>query len=437
MENNDLEIGDVAIIQESFQSLLDRVRNEGSHANEFSPSIYMAPGVLRDLNPNSFNPRVVSIGPPHRQDENVQGFEKQKASYLIKLMSRINSSLEDVLKLCMEKVYASMNEIKVCYVWTTPYSDAEIAEMMVMDACFILEFISQISELDEKSYSGKLLLHQNVTRDLVLLENQIPLFFLDEIFKCTVLKFNPKASLALLIYRVLIFINPFETFIDISNISTNTHHILSLLHECYTPPDYITSHPFTSTIPSAIDLDRAGVNFKPNQDPTWLMGMEVKLSRFTCFFGSWRKPTLRMSVLVVGDFTESVFRNLIAYEQSGQTRNYVTSYAYAMHMLVNTQEDVAKLVDSGVLVNYLGSNEEAANMINSICKEVAWVDFFYVEQWKTLNIYRNGYWPKHIARMRNTYFSSPWNMIALLAGIILFALTVVQTIFTIKSTKNS
>ncbi|KAM0002579.1 hypothetical protein Hdeb2414_s0322g00867321 [Helianthus debilis subsp. tardiflorus] len=286
MENHDLELGDISIIQESFQSLLDRVRNEGNinNAHQFTPSIYMAPGVLRDLSPSSFNPRVVSIGPLHRHDENVQEFEKQKATYLIKLMSRINSSLEEILKLCMHKVYASMNEIKACYVWTTPHDDAEIAEMMVMDACFILEFINQISELDEKSYSGKLLLHQNVTRDLVLLENQIPFFFLDEIFQCTILKFDPNASLTSLIYRVLTFINPFEAFIDISNISSNTHHILSLLHECYTPPDYITSHPSSSTIPSAVDLDRAGVNFKPNQRPTWLMGMEVKLSTFICFF---------------------------------------------------------------------------------------------------------------------------------------------------------
>ncbi|MFS7902322.1 hypothetical protein Hanom_Chr01g00009991 [Helianthus anomalus] len=359
----------------------------------------MAPGVLRDLNPSSFNPRVVSIGPLHRHDENVQEFEKQKATYLIKLMSRIHSSLEETLKLCMHKVYASMNKIKACYVWTTPHDDAEIAEMMVMDACFILEFINQISELDEQGRSN------------------IPFFFLDEIIQCTILKFDPNASLTSLIYRVLTFINPFETFIDISNISSNTHHILSLLHECYTPPDYITSHPSSSTIPSAVDLDRAGVNFKPNQHSTWLMGMEVKLTTFICFFGSWL----------------GYLRNLIAYEQSSQTRYYVTSYAYAMYMLVNNQEDVAKLVDSGVLVNYMGSNEEAANMISGICKEVAWVDFFYVKQWKTINMYCNGYWPKHITRMRSIYFSSPWNMIALLAGIILFALTVVQTIFTIKS----
>ncbi|KAJ0783194.1 hypothetical protein HanRHA438_Chr01g0021451 [Helianthus annuus] len=166
------------------------------------------------------------------------------------------------------------------------------------------------------------------------------------------------------------------------------------------------------------------------------MGMDVTSYELPCFFGFWSKPTLKMPVLDVHHFTELVLRNLIAYEQSFESNNYITSYAIAMDRLVNTQEDVAKLIDSKVLVNYMGSNEEAANMINSICKEIAGVDFFYQKQWTTLNRYCDGYWPKNIARMRRTYFSSPWNMIALLAGIILFALTVVQTIFTIKSAQN-
>ncbi|XP_076944384.1 UPF0481 protein At3g47200-like [Bidens hawaiensis] len=306
--------------------------------------------------------------------------------------------------------------------------------MMVIDACFILEFILQIPEYDDESNSRILLLHQYVTLDLMLLENQIPFFILEQIFQCTVTKFMPDASLIKLINPVLSYHNLFEADINAENISVDTpHHILSLLHECYKPLHDITKHNFDLGIPSAVDLDRAWVNLKPNQNPSWLMGMDVTLARFTCFFGSWRKPTLRMPVFVVGDFTESILRNLIAYEQSGLTRSYVTSYAYAMDMLVNTQEDVAKLVDSGVLVNYLGSNEDAANMINNICKEVAWVDFFYEEQWAVLNKYTDGYWQKRLAWLRRTYFNSPWNMIALFAGIVLFALTVVQTVFTIKS----
>ncbi|KAJ0792381.1 hypothetical protein HanOQP8_Chr01g0017431 [Helianthus annuus] len=189
----------------------------------------------------------------------------------------------------MQKVYTSMEKIKTCYVWTKTYGDAEIAQMMVMDACFILELIYQSPEIYEKS-SGKVLQHANLIRDLLLLENQIPFFFLDQIFECTILKFDPNASLALLIYRLIEWINPFEN-IDISNIPNNTYHILSLLHDCYKPLFHITPHPYNTRIPPAIDLDRAGVNFKPNKSLTLMpLGMEVKLSRFTCLFWVLAKP---------------------------------------------------------------------------------------------------------------------------------------------------
>ncbi|XP_076944380.1 UPF0481 protein At3g47200-like [Bidens hawaiensis] len=428
---SDLELGDLV------QSLLDHVKTEHNHTNVISPSIYILSGALRDMSPSSFNPRLVSIGPLHRHDENVQAFERRKATYLINLMSRTGCPQEEILKSCMRKVYDSMVQIKACYEDHVfmKYSDAEIAKMMVMDACFILEFVLLIQEYDNESNSKLLSLYQYITLDLMLLENQIPFFILDQISQCTVSEFRPNAPLIKLICPLLSFHNLFEAHIDTTNISIGTtNHILSLLHECYKPPYNIANQFYGSRIPSAVDLDRAGVNLKPNKNPSWLMGMEVTLSRFTCFLGSWRKPTLRMPVFVVGDFTESILRNLIAYEQSGLTRSYVTSYAYVMDMLVNTQEDVAKLVDSGVLANYLDSNEEVANMINNICKELVWADFFYDEKHlETLKTYTDGYWQKNMAWLRRTYFNSPWNMIALFAGIILFALTVVQTIFTVKS----
>ncbi|KAI3682556.1 hypothetical protein L1987_82618 [Smallanthus sonchifolius] len=306
--------------------------------------------------------------------------------------------------------------------------------MMVMDACFILEFFNCSQESD--SFSGNRLLPENVIFDLILLENQIPFFFLDEIYQCTILKNHPHISLIQFIYPVLNDLSIFRAYITINDISLNAvPHILSLLHECYKPPSYTTSVSFPSTIHSVVDLDRAGVNFKPNKYPTWVKGMEVKLPNFPRFFGSWSKPTLRIPVMYIHDFTELVLKNLIAYErQSSQTSNYITSYATAIDKLIDTQEDVAKLIDSKVLVNGMGSNEEAATMINSICKEVACPEFFYGVQWEKLNKYCNRYWPKNIAWLRRTYFSSPWNIIALFVGVVLFTLTVVQTIFAIKST---
>ncbi|KAD3336132.1 hypothetical protein E3N88_31651 [Mikania micrantha] len=270
--------------------------------------------------------------------------------------------------------------------------------------------------------------------DMVLLENQIPLFFLDQMFQCTVLKFNSNVSFIEHIKPVLNSHKLFQADLKFNNISFGTNdHFLSLLHQCYMPPArYIIKKCMSKIIHSAIDLDRAGVNFKPSKDPTWVMDMEVKQNQLPCFFWSWNKPTLTMPALSVHDSTELLFRNLIAYEQSFPTQSYVSSYAFVMDMLVNTQEDVAKLVESKVLVNIMSSNEEAANMINKICKNVIVSDSYYEEEWEKLINYCNGYWPKHIAKMRSTYFSSPWSIIALVAGMILFVLQDLQTIFTIK-----
>ncbi|KAD3336090.1 hypothetical protein E3N88_31609 [Mikania micrantha] len=423
------------MIQESVKRLLHHVNNEDNHTRQFPPSIYMAPSIMRDLSPSSFNPLLVSIGPLHREDENVKAFERQKISYLINLMSRINSPQEDILDSCMQKAYSVMNEIKGCYIWTKTFTDAEIAEMMVLDACFMLEFMIEMNPLFHRnSYMGKEPQFDTIMHDLMLLENQIPLFFLDEMFQCTVMKLRSDISFKQLIKRVIVCNNLFEARLKFNNVSFGTNdHFLSLLHKCYMPPDNIKKDHTNTIIRSAIDLDRAGVKFKPSKDPTWLMGMEVKQNRFPCFFWSWNRPTLTMPVLFIQDSTEFLFRNLIAYEQSFQTQSYVTSYGFVMNMLVNTQDDVAKLEESKVLVNITGSNEEAANMINNISKNVSCVDSYYEQELEILNKYCNNYWPKHIATMRRTYFNSPWRIIALVAGIILFVLQALQTIFTIKS----
>ncbi|KAD3336095.1 hypothetical protein E3N88_31614 [Mikania micrantha] len=438
MENRDLELGDMEnMIQERAYLFLRRVlEQEQKSLNEpITPPIYMVPRTLRDLSPHSFSPRMVSIGPLHRDDENVQAFERQKVTYLIKLMNHITSSTpEIIMNSCMEKVYASMEKIKACYVWTRIYNDFEIAEMMVMDACFILGFIYLIFQLNLADIFA-----EDVVCDLVLLENQIPFFFLEEIFKCTIAELMPNTSLVKFMYPVLSILNLFDSDVGLNileNISIDdTHHILSLLHECYKPQTgYIFRKEFSITRShSAVDLDKAGVSFKPNRYQTWVLGMEME---FPCFLWSWCKCTLRMPIFYVSNSTELILRNLIAYEQeSMQTQNYITSYAYVINMLVNTQDDVAKLVDSEVLINVMGSNENAANMINNICKEVPLVNSLYRQQWRALdryyNRYYNRYWPKHIGWMRRTYFSSPWNIIALVVGSIIFALTIVQTIFTV------
>ncbi|CAI9302299.1 unnamed protein product [Lactuca saligna] len=131
--------------------------------------------------------------------------------------------------------------------------------------------------------------------------------------------------------------------------------------------------------------------------------------------------------------SELVLRNLLIYEQFSDVNKYVTSYVYAMDMLIDTPEDVAILVKSKVLTNLSSSNENAANMINGLVKFVSIPDFFYDQQWKDMDAYYNSYWPNTLAGLKGKYFNNPWNVIALIGALVLFALTVVQTFFTIKA----
>ncbi|KAL7587462.1 hypothetical protein Lser_V15G39929 [Lactuca serriola] len=402
--------------------------------NQISNSINMVPSGLRDLSPSSFNPRVVSIGPLHREDENLKAFERVKATYMHDLLELFDPDMEKSLSECVQKVATSMEQIKETYARKIPYDDAELTQIMVVDACFILQFIRELSE--SKCAREYLFRSSSIIYDLVLIENQIPFFILQAIFDCTFLTSDPEASLNCHILKLVPFLNVFE----ISMLANNDHgfphdHILGFLDKYYWAPDDYSYSPGSpsSEIHSVVELDRAGVNFKPNLDEKWIMAIEFKssASASASASGSWSlgyKPTLQMPVLRIDNFTELILRNLIAYEQSCTSPGYVTSYVTAMDMLVDTQDDISKLIESKVVVNHLGSNLTAAKMINSLCKELPLPNFYYVDQWKKLDSHYNSYWPKNIATFKRTYFSSPWAIVALLAGIALFGLTVAQTI---------
>ncbi|PWA70645.1 hypothetical protein CTI12_AA133190 [Artemisia annua] len=354
MENGDVELRRQNIIGHTVQLLLDCKEKGRIRKLQSQPSIRMVPNALRALSPNSFNPRVVSIGPLHREDKILQDFEDEKEIYLHELLCKIDLLPEETLQACVQKVSDSIDKIRACYAGMMKFDDTELTKMMTNNVSY--------SPYPSNSYE----------------------FHLDP-----------------------------ENLSDFRLVDTCDDHILGLLHKSNRLAFY--NLPRNSNIPkfhSVTELDRAGVSFKPNKDATSPMAMKLEFSRFSVRHPwSWGKPTLSMPVICIDDSTETVLRNLIAYEH-----------------------DIARLVESKIVINFLASNERAANMLKTICKETVIVDFFYDNEWQQLHRYYNGYWPKQIAGLKRTYFSNPWSMIALFAGIVLFLLTLIQTIFTVKST---
>ncbi|PWA66248.1 hypothetical protein CTI12_AA321360 [Artemisia annua] len=457
--------------------LLDCAERGQILSNQRPPSICKVSRILRELSESSFTPQLVSIGPIHREDPKLQEFEWLKECYLNDLLKRFRSrsTQKKTLEECLLKVNTLIPQIRESYAGVIEnYSDDKLATMMVMDGCFILEFC--FKHRDRNLNFPNKMQALRIAMDLILLENQVPFFVLQALFDCFMGKSFGTLSQVLDIYLahyIMLFrsrlpekksilsnvldkylapyIKLFCSLLREKNSTTNVDsdlpkknsttdvdsdstpaHVLGYMHKRYhlvgaKPSNIPASH-------SIVELNRSGMNFKPHQEDGWSMTIKFRSSLFACLPWFWSKPTLLMPTLVIQDTTELILRNFIAYEQTfPQDRYYFTSYACAMDMLIDTQEDIAKLVESKVLVNILGSNQEAADMINKICKNVLFTEFYYTEEFKQMDEYYNGLWPKNIARLRRVYFSNPWSIIALLAAIILFSLTVVQTIYTIRA----
>ncbi|PWA51796.1 hypothetical protein CTI12_AA429270 [Artemisia annua] len=454
MAEGDVELRHVVDIDQTVRLLLNYDERLQNRSKQHPRSIYMVPSIYRDLSPSSFTPRLVSIGPLHHQDEHLKEFEVQKATYMHNLFHNVlrplGSTPEQIMKACVTKVRNSVDQIRACYIGMKTYPDSKLVKMMVTDACFILAFIYNLS-VAYSSLGQNVLLYTHIFLDMVLIENQIPFFVLQDIYECTFSKLHPRVPLAEFIFKIQKSCNIFEGELEMDNSSTSsTHdHILGFLHKSYQNPDLGSSTVRTmikrqsvaelDRLPkikgqSVAELDRSGVRFSHKCDAKWPMAMELNYSRFLCFPLSWSKlTTLKMPVLRIHDHSELFIRNLIVYEQSSGVQACVTSYMYALDSLIDTPEDVAKMVKSQVLVNYLGSDEEAAGVINNICKEVSIRDFYYQNEWKVLDDHYKAYWPNIIAGLRRRYFGNPWSIIALVAGIVLFILTVIQTSYTVKA----
>ncbi|XVE61036.1 hypothetical protein DITRI_Ditri06bG0008200 [Diplodiscus trichospermus] len=123
--------------------------------------------------------------------------------------------------------------------------------------------------------------------------------------------------------------------------------------------------------------------------------------------------------MVVDDSTGSKTMNLVAYEMCLDFENdfEVTSYLCFFDSLIDTAKDVKELRHAGVLLNYLGSDEEVADLFSKITTNLPDPDI-YQEVTEKIRCYCNNTWTSFIAKAYSTYFSNPWSMIAFLAPFI-------------------
>ncbi|XP_007030490.2 PREDICTED: UPF0481 protein At3g47200 [Theobroma cacao] len=400
--------------------------------------IFRVPYQLRQVNERAYEPRVISIGPYHRGKAHLRAMEIHKWSYLKMLLQRRK---EDSPVRYVEAMRNEEKAARSCYAETVYMSTQEFVEMLVLDGCFIIELIRKFA-CDELKDEHDDLFKRNfnlsiVGQELLLVENQLPFFVLDQLFKMTKTE-NEEEAFNHMALRFFSGIVP-GPGIRVGNNRRSVRkkrkcilHLLGLVQANWLPsPEGIkrSEQPVTDRkwnfIRSAKELLDVGIKFKKASGENSLFDIKFEKGRF------------QIPTLTIYHDSERIFRNFIAYEQFNEGPTYVMDYTRFMDCLINYGDDVALLSHSGIIVNWLGSNEEVAHMFNKLNDFVylSTSNFYYSELFNDVNKYCRGRWTLWKIKLRNKYFDTPWDWVltSIIAGAILLLLTLVQTVFAVLS----
>ncbi|KAK3409570.1 hypothetical protein EUGRSUZ_J01678 [Eucalyptus grandis] len=133
---------------------------------------------------------------------------------------------------------------------------------------------------------------------------------------------------------------------------------------------------------------------------------------------------LTLPVIKVDGTTESAFLNLMTFERLHiEAGNEITAYVTFMDNIINNEQD-----------NGVGSDKAVAKLFNSLCKEVPLASNKSLDVvQKNISKYCEKPWHMWRANLNRAYFKSPRSILSLIAAIFLFALTIVQTVYSVLS----
>ncbi|KAL3820106.1 hypothetical protein ACJIZ3_006011 [Penstemon smallii] len=389
--------------------------------------IYRVPDRIRELDNNAFKPQVVSFGPYYYNERDSWPLEEHKNRALLQFLKRSQKHLPPYLDALAREVedlkYAYDQDVRSAWLMN---DDERFLKMMILDGCFILEILGT-SRVFAASSPDPIYLNEMplISRDMLLLENQVPLRVL-EILQEVIYSIRRFFGLArrsqsmykgclhiLDVYRRGLLVEPLK---DIRQIRK--------LNDFY---DNMQTREFCTDIPSATELHEAGIRFK--------ISKTAKLNDIT-FKGS----TLRLPPIMVTDDTKSFFLNLMAFERVHVgAGNEVTSYVFFMGCLIKSDRDASLLRSFGFVPGALGSDEDVAQLYRLISKKA----MLHPDQWELVKVLE-----RMNSKLRNrvmmrlsawrldllqNYLKSPWGVVSVIGAIIIFTLTAIQTVYTVLS----
>ncbi|KAJ9128819.1 hypothetical protein P3X46_034445 [Hevea brasiliensis] len=420
---------------------IDRVRNsinkkligQSSHISS-NQCIFKVPNELRSVNEKAYEPQMIAIGPYHHGKPHLIAMEEHKIRYLQSFLQRRN---ENDASRYVQIIGELEENTRRCYAETLDLTEEAFVEMMLLDGCFIIEFIWKFFETPvQDPLFGSIHMWNRLMLDLLLLENQLPFFILWKLLVASNSNVIPDPAeshfikLTLLAYKMFLpgpVYGPDRIPLYSREEIMQIKSLLGLLHDHRKPsPERMDAYlegrenikRFTRC---ATELQESGIKFE-------------SLEGCNLFDIKFEKGIIKIPKIKIEDRTECVLRNLIAYEQLTSSRSpYFTDYMVFIDSLIDSAKDVEILCCQGIIENWKGDDDTIAILLNKIGEQVFCDRALYADIQKNVDKHCKRQWNQWMAKLRHDYFNGPWALISVSAAAILFLLTGTQTVYSVLS----
>lgn len=339
-------------------------------AGKTSCCVFRIPPTTLQIEQKPFHPLIASIGPYHHGLDRYQLIEQHKMRFVRSLLIRTNLLWKN-LELCSQFILTSEDTIREFYSEdTSRFASREFVEMIIRDGCFIIELILQALNLvprnsDDPIFSMDWII-PSLMQDFIKLENQIPFFVLEKLYKIAVPEGTEGQGLANLVLK---FYSSFPRGSPASSPRSLTrtfdiNHILDLVRESFRPlngAEQSNSPP--QVIQTVNKLDQGGIKFELRRR----LGISFLEMKF-------QDGALKIPELKLDSFMICLILNCVAFEQCyGHTEKFMTNYVVFMDCLIGYPSDVGLLCNHKIIKNcYYDLDEDIAAFLGELGEMSDW-----------------------------------------------------------------
>jgi len=347
--------------------------NRGKQEESHHPvCIYRVPSSLRQVEPKAYEPNNISIGPYHHGAPHLRDMELLKRTFYRRLFN--NHANQPKLDQAFKFLEEQETRVRRFYNEDIKLSSDEFLQMVLVDGSFIVQLLRDLSACDFQNVTPCLSpwMLPIIRREMIMLENQLPMFVLSELFELTSVVSassrpnNCLKDLALRFFYPLLQVDSDYALDTKKAGELRGLHFLDLLRSAIRPdlegekPKNFQPH----MIHSVTELIEAGVKIKVDESKQLLN---------ISFGKKWGFLTRQLTIppLYINDHRGTVFRNIVAFENCHKDCNPdVTTYLFFFNGLINSARDVSLLHYKGVLHHSLGNDNTVSELINNITKEI-------------------------------------------------------------------